>query len=319
MPRLALASKPAAIMLAYTSSTITWEEINCTSGNGRLVNSKWFVCDILEFIASVFTCRPQKLVGFEMKSFTFLSDRHILLAVLYPTSAKLLVLNFQEPSEEEIPLARCSCALEYPSMNYWTEALHIVIRSDPMPIFEPKSDSPVPFYHENCNQLFVVTMWVHDGHDVHTVVLFVPTSTILAALPAAGDDKTIAWRMWGPQGTRMLTGLPNSSVWVCYVYGSRFVVSRPLIADGSSIEVYDFNQLACRRAQQYQRPRSKAKFIRSTDRIASSSEFSVFSEDVFTSLSYRKQTIFMEHKSCGGKIEAVMCTEDNLVVVSVRV
>ena len=256
-----------------------------------------------------------------MRSFSFLSDSHILVAALYATSAKLLVLNFQEPSEEHNPLTRCSCALEYPTMSYWAELIHIAIRSDPMPSFDHKSDHhQVPFRLASGNQLFVVTMWILDGHAIHSVTLFVPTSTIMThiSVPLSNGDKSISWGMWGPKGTRMLTALPNSSVWVCYVYGSRFVLSRPLVTDGSCIEVYDFNQLACRRPRQHGQTRSRANFIQSTAKIARSNEFSVFTEHISTSLPYRKQTFFMEHEDCGGRIEAVMCTEDNLVVVTVR-
>jgi hypothetical protein len=258
----------------------------------------------------------------EMRAFTFLTESHVLVAVLTEMGAQLLIIDFKKASEETSPIERCDCAFNFPVINPWANLLHITIRSDPGPLWAPRSQQQVPFFHDTRNRLFVVTLWVFDGRVVQDIVLFIPSSTLLIHFNhvlAAGDVDLVPWKTWGPHGTRLIPSLSHSTVWVCYVYGTKFVVTRPARRGSRSLQVYDFNQLALRHSLQHRRKSHvKTEFVTGYKGLSSDVLCTIFADDVATSLPYRKQTMLLDNKMCGGDIEAAMCNEDNLVIVAVR-
>jgi len=273
-------------------------------------------CSQLEVVGSLFyglMFLNQRLSGDEMRSFSFLTESRVLLATIL--GPRLLVVDFNEPSDEESPMHRYICSFNFPNMNIWTSPLHITIRSDPAPSWTPNPQLQALFSHENNDRLFVVTLWTSDGLVVKNVVLFIPASTLLTHLShanAVGTDDLL-WEAWGPEGTRMLPSLNHSNVWVCYVYGSKFVVSRPPVQAGVyPVDVYDFHQLSFRRSFQQtveSSARTNTEFVAGGTRISNT-----FRKEIRTCLPYRKRTIYLNNRS---EIESVMCNEDNLIFVSV--
>ena len=99
------------------------------------------------------------------------------------------------------------CAFHYPAMSPQAMPLAISVRSCSSPLWSPHPDLQVPFHTARRNRLFVVTLRVAaGGYSSNTLVLFVPSSTILDILNSLPPDvlgKRFEWAEWGPSGTRM--------------------------------------------------------------------------------------------------------------------
>lgn len=163
-----------------------------------------------------------------------------------------------------------------------------------------------------------------------------PSTTFLACINGVNskdptDNKVdFDWDFWGPRGTRMLVpARPHSSVWVCYVYGSKYVVSDTGGSSSLSITIYDFNQLALTRGLSTEPHRqttaSSAKPLQHDVSLDQQTQYhifptlleggDIFEEDVQTFLPYRSRTMTLPFDyRC-----SVLCSEDSIIIVDVSV
>jgi hypothetical protein len=197
------------------------------------------------------------------------------------------------------------------------------IRFDPSPSWVPDTRLHVPFYNEFNSRLFVISYWAASNIRVQALDILVPSSTLLTQLNTinSGDKRTqFCWEEWGPDGTRMMDWLGHSYIWVCYVFGTKFVDSRS-DEEGTIIEVYDFNLSAFNWAfQNNPGPQEEIDFVCEETILDSQSigKFAYFDVDVRTTLPYVKRSYVLPNKGQNA-IDAVMCTEDNIILVGVRI
>jgi hypothetical protein len=213
------------------------------------------------------------------------------------------------------------CSFFCPSPGPWTVALDIMIQSDPAPSHMPDPALSVPFFTGR-NRIFVVTILMTNGHVIQTFVVFIPSSTLIQYIATLSYDERetcIPWEAWGPKGTRMVLLPGHSNIWVCYVYGMRFVAPHDVGETGSTtIHVYDFNPLPIKRAIAAGRESDEdTSYVIGPTSLDTSGKFG---DIVTTSLPYRMSRVSLETTNTpdGGKFRAVMCSEDNLIVVGVR-
>jgi hypothetical protein len=262
-----------------------------------------------------------------IRSFAYLTDRYIIVAthVSPPNELQpnLLVFDLTTGpfSRGELETSLYICSFLCPSPGPWTVALDIGIQSDPPPSYMPDLDLSVPFFTDRQNRLFVVTIKLTNGFFIETFVIFIPSSTLteyIATLSCHERRRCVPWEAWGPKGTRMMPSPGHSSVWVCYVYGMRFVASHGGRGTGTTIHVYDFNPLSIKRAVAAGRESNEnTTYITTTTSLDTSGKF----EDVVTtSLPFRVSRLSVETTAAvdGGNFGAVMCSEDNLIIVGVR-
>jgi len=266
--------------------------------------------------------------GLRIRSFTYLTDRHILVAAhvspsTYELQPNLLVFDltiepFTRAATDNSPYI---CSFFCPSPGPQTIALDIRIQSDPAPSHRPHLALSVPFFTGR-DRIFVVTILLTDGHVIRSFVIFIPSSTLTEYLATLSSEKrhTCApWEAWGPNGTRMIPSPGHSNIWVCYVYGMRFVAPHEVGATGSTtICVYDFNPLPIKRAVAAGRELDEgtSHFTDPTSLDTSG----MFKDVVTTSLPYRMSRLSIETDTPdGGKFGAIMCSEDNLIVVGTSV
>lgn len=246
--------------------------------------------------------------------------------------------------------------------------------------FENACSTPVPFSVAPYNRLFVITLAVFPSLEIarrprdeeyHSVAIFVPFSTFLpfispnsnrvpeVIVPDTGPTEpklrqpmrrnAVKWSDWIPNGTRMLILPSEEQVWVCNVFGSRYVYpleprneDRPTSA--RHFAVMDFNGTDIRKVQQQQQgpESSKSPQITSskdelkdcqtthtgtqivgsdfdealtevnTGSTIESDVYRIFTEDVTTNVPYRC-TVSKQAFNFDG----VMITEDNIVLVKV--
>jgi hypothetical protein len=195
------------------------------------------------------------LKGQTIGSFGFLDQEHVLIGVVQHPFPSLQVVNFMRASDVLVDIegAPFECALLWPPLQVWASALAISVRSDPSP--EWRSNHNVPFYTGRNDRLFAITLWVAEGANIHTLLLFVPFSTVRSRLRACTTPgHEFAWAEWGPQGSRMMKAPSGHSlVWVCYIFGQSFIAplytpeyDQPPIGP-KSVQIFDFNQLAIRK------------------------------------------------------------------------
>ncbi|THG94950.1 hypothetical protein EW026_g6612 [Hermanssonia centrifuga] len=276
--------------------------------------------------------------GKELASFSFLTDRQILLAYieiafdeLAPTFTEpyFMVVDFKAGSPESTHIRDLDfeAAFHYPPMMPSATPLAVSIRSDPAPSWKPNEDLKVPFHAARDERLFVITFWVAADVNISNLIMFIPSSTIVSRLRTLQTNekgRRFYWDEWGPTGTRLRFAPPgHSMVWVCYVLGMAFIApfrsSRALHPPRGPkmVQVFDFNQLAIKRAlsRKEEEPQSEVTHIITEESTVSLG--GVFVHDVHTSLPYRWRVktvpVHPEHT-----FDAVMLGEDAIVTVTSR-
>ena len=105
--------------------------------------------------------------------------------------------------------------------------------------------------------------------------------------------------------------IPQSDIWVCYVYGSKYVALRKE-EKHFSVDVYDFNQRALSRARQKHHDTDDEIYAIDPS-IFEESE--IFEEAIETSLPFRLRTLPLDLRSIAHV--GILCSEDNLIIVDV--
>lgn len=240
------------------------------------------------------------------------------------TQPCLYVLDMSHSSSEKIALTSdYFCAFAWPQFSDWTSLVAFSICSDPSPDWEPNPEAQLPFSFAHQHRLFIITSCVLTAYGRESSDLFVSADTLLShieALPTGTLQHDINWDEWGPTGTRLMPSPFSPSPWVCHVSGTKFAtfVTPRRRLDPDSLEVRDFNQLAMKRAAE------SSKNLVPQDEIAqhvydpSVIKAGVFMDDVRTSLPYRFTRRTLPCSSTQAFLTAVMCSEDNLILVDVR-
>lgn len=222
----------------------------------------------------------------------------------------------------------------------------------------------VPFSISPNNRLFVITIEVLPSHGSQIpsevedsentqvdVVIFIPFSTFLQHILSSQETEvlqtkghndvmnidrshvvlprskvSVGWESWLRDGACLLVLPTEEHVWICNVFGSRFVYPlEPFRPDepraGRHVVVFDFNAPAIRRSQAI-RPktgeddngRNPAIVDNITEPTTVPSTFGIFVHDVTTTLPYRRSIIRKKYV-----FEGLLLSEDNLILVDVSV
>ncbi|KAF8913013.1 hypothetical protein CPB84DRAFT_1760121 [Gymnopilus junonius] len=235
--------------------------------NGLVVNGEQF-----SLFQNVLLKLLQDIFSDDILSFSFLSDTWVLIC-------------------DPRPLERAGFITS------------IDIRCDPGPISQPEGSS-VPFSQDPAKFIIVVTFWLSVNCRPRSLIHFIPSAYLLFFVDKA--DNMHSWATWIPRKTRMLyTKQYPSDVWVCYVYGTKFVISERLPRGnfGYSARLFDFNQLALRRHRKSDSETAEAPVgFRTSNALP----------DVDASLPFRSQSIILDdaHDQC-----TVLCSEDHIIIV----
>jgi hypothetical protein len=251
------------------------------------------------------------LIGDEIHSFAFLSESLVIAAVVHDDDpAHLRVISFDDPNPRPVKIEDSPyiISLELPILGLDAHIAEIQLRCDPSPVWRPSG--PVPFSTCPENRVYTATFWVHTFESIHCCSLAIPRSTFLSHLKDI-PSKRLTWHIWGPDGSRLLY-LPrgHSNVWVCYVYGSRFFVPRHT-ASGVEIELYDFNQVAARKAitdQALGKDHAGIQVVSEPSLVGGN--FNMFLQPVETRLPYRRVK-----KLVGRSSSTVLLSEDGIIIV----
>ncbi|KAF9462092.1 hypothetical protein BDZ94DRAFT_1261927 [Collybia nuda] len=268
------------------------------------------------------------IVGDEIRSFTFLNDEFIILALLTGTDSYesdneavepvIAIVNFREEPKElrSVQGIKHIFFFRFPTLHAGIIPIRFEIRSDPSPGWTPNSNIRVPFFTAQYNRLYVVSLWLLVGSRMRCVMLFAPSATFLARIQKdMPEDRIYEWSAWGPRGTRiLLPRTPPSDIWVCYVNGSRYVTLRK-DKKQFALDVYNFNHRGVLRSLNLAGDTDiKSKCV--TDaRLPEGG--TIFQSTVETSLPYRIQTLLLGLKSIMNI--AVVCSEDNIIIVDTHV
>lgn len=241
----------------------------------------------------------------------------------------MVVLNYKTISSDvtHITNVQFELSLQYPTLQPWATALAISVRSDPSPVWRAPDALKVPFYTAENERLFVITLWVAEGANIYTLLLFVPFSTVTSRLNSSavhGRERQLPWAEWGPTGSRMLQAPPgHSMIWVCYVFGMAFVAPRRTSdilfhpVGPKAVQIFDFNQVALRR-ELSQHEDSEEDDTKVTQFVLDPTELKldqIFESTVSTHLPYRLRNIDVPiHPNHA--FSAVMLSEDSIVTVT---
>lgn len=257
-------------------------------------------------------------------SFGFVDQEHVLLGTIRGHKPLLQVINFKKSPNEVVSIeeADYACVFHCPPLRPEATTLAISVRSDPAPGWEPNPALQVPFYTAPKERLFAITIWISERAVVHTLLLFIPFSTItsrLVAPIAEGHGRDFGWDEWGPNGSRLMKAPGgHSMVWVCYISGTSWIgpqytpeYEEPPIGP-KAIQILDFNQLAIRR-DSTQGDHSDVTEVNLTETVLELDD--VFLHTVTTRLPYRKRTINVPRHQ-NSTYNAVMLNEDSIVTVT---
>lgn len=262
----------------------------------------------------------------DIRSFSFVTEDLLLVGVVAVESdempPRLDIISIDSFSENmvvaEYKDVSYICGLEYPKMKAYVQDM--MIRSEPTPGWSPSQTVQTPFFFARSDRIFTITLRVTpDSNSAEEcTVLIVPLSTIMAQVELSRGirKRTVPWTQWGPNGSYMLLRSP-SEVWVCYVYGMKFIQLLPW-KKGNPVRVYDFNRYAARRdVRNEQTTEPKLPWKRLGMPQSLNSRCSAFDEEVNTYLPGRVATVEVMPSDTSHDWEAAMIGEDNIVLVSV--
>ncbi|KAG2159693.1 uncharacterized protein EDB93DRAFT_1073686 [Suillus bovinus] len=258
----------------------------------------------------------------EIVTFAFLNSRFLLVGSAFGSGdidiqAQLYVFDMTKPSSKKFGRRTdYFCVFLWPEFDFWANPVDLSIRSDPSPTWQPNSKAQLPFSTAPGNRLFIITVSLMTNHRIIPYDTFVPADTLLSHIEALSTEvrcREIEWDEWGPTGTRLMRSSSlHDSVWVCYVFGTKFVsLTEPTLTSPQTLEIRDFNQLAIKRDAKVQDGISH--HVHDTTVVRK-----VFANEIHTSLPYRviKRTL-PPHSSLEPIFTAAMCSEDNLILVDV--
>ncbi|KAL0578615.1 Amino-acid acetyltransferase, mitochondrial [Marasmius crinis-equi] len=269
------------------------------------------------------------LTGDEIRSFSFLSERRILLAVISISHVQedfesgLLVVDFEAESSQRKAYNEVlhGCTLALPKLSRTTLPVRLSIRCDPSPTWTPSPDLRAPFHLARYNRVYAVSLSVQtdldeveeDEEDSHVVVFFVPQRTLMTkGVIADGVQHKVEWEDWGPNVKLILmsgNAIPTDQV---REYSSR--------TDGMfTVLLYDFNRRMRARDEAIAHncdlsnlgalPPDETFYVSAPTKIRK-----IFDEEVTTCMPYRVHTVSLPATDphC-----ALMCSEDAVIVVDV--
>jgi hypothetical protein len=249
-------------------------------------------------------------------SFTLLSDSWVILCIsaAYDCGTpSLLAVNFRKESNDRKDLGdieHCRIFL-YPEFAD-VYRLCMEIRADPGT--SSATNSRVPFALDTQTFILVVTLYVV-GMDSFSknFVHFIPSEFLLSVVEC-GDGQSadpLDWSSWGPLNTRLLvTPQEPSDIWVCYVYGNKFVISEEVGLHGYSGRLFDFSKRKLWNVDKADGPGAPATgtLIKAKDNL--------LVDDVDSHLPYWSRPFSLEDGHCHC---AVLCSEDNIILVDVSI
>lgn len=276
------------------------------------------------------------LTGDEMRSFSFLSEQHVVVALvsLSPAdefNASLLVVDYtlESSDKKEYDEVVYSYSLSLPRLSPSTLPIRFAIRCDPSPSWTPDPNLRVPFHLARSNRVYAVSLQVQtddiddeEEEGGHLLELFVPQSTFLGYMGVLGKaQRQIDWETWGPGGTRFMEfprGQVNSTTWVCCSYGSRYVVKEcsSRTNDTCMVLLYDFNKRARAEDTIPQTQDPSVLPVLPPDEsfhVTTPTEIKkIFATNVSTSMPYRVHSVALPAADAHCTL---MCSEDALIVV----
>ena len=185
---------------------------------------------------------------------TILSERHVLLGVIYQLSDRrkqpcLLVVDFiaEPPQQQGLDTLQNTLTFSFPVLAYDSVIQDVIVRSNPAATCTQDSESPFPFFAASYNRIYAVYFLM--DHQVDRALCFVGLeSALLSLIWSTGfpsGRRRFEWSAWGPDSTRLIRDLPFSRAWRWFTYGTRFIGTRSSPTH-PYVDVYDFNQLALR-------------------------------------------------------------------------
>ncbi|TFK42125.1 hypothetical protein BDQ12DRAFT_599035 [Crucibulum laeve] len=285
------------------------------------------------------------ILGDEVRSFQFLSDKHFIVCLtpMFEAVPTLAVFDIDSVSSERHTLdeIKSTFTLHYPGIRDEHMAFECQLRCDPAPSWRPSHDLKVPFSVDTENRIFIMSLWAHfQDTGMHCFISFIPRSTFercLSAVQNKQHEADFQWQDWSPNGSRMIrSGFQHSMVWVTYVYGSRFVIGPDIDLDpdnsdddddDESLEcgfLYDFNQLGLKRSLSKD-PEAHSRSSESengwTEYVIGEQEIEggqLFSDAIRTSLPYRLRR-FRIPQNLLRRPTVILCSEDNLIFLNVSI
>jgi hypothetical protein len=264
-------------------------------------------------------CTAQNMFGEEVGSFSILSYQYIAFTVTDVLGNPILfVVDLTKESSDcqAIYESNSGRLFRYPPLDDDAFIHSLQLRADPGPIC--RENGTVPFFQDSKNFLLVLDMWISVDDVEEHVMHFIPSQYLISLMKRSATENALV--SWISQGTRMYVTPQRevSHVWVCYVYGTRFVTGVQALPGraGLPVRLYDFNTLALRRDAQMS---SESEGPGSVRHLANHTHWrDPFCEEIETTLPYWENVACLE----GGKDYEqcrVMCSEDNIVIVDVRV
>ncbi|KAK0421934.1 hypothetical protein EV421DRAFT_1914740 [Armillaria borealis] len=278
----------------------------------------------VRFNANVAPTELVYLTGNEIRSFAFLTEKHVVIAVSTDTELRLLVVNFIAESSEQTRVTNVThcLALRLPNLSPSSVLLDFIIECDPSPTW-PNQDDSIPFHDE---VLYSVTLCTVAGK--YRITILIPRRTLLAQLRSfVTGAKEVEWSAWGPEGARVLFfRMLDSIAWA--TFGSRFVAFHYHLGE---IDVYDFNQMTLKRKLssgcplQYGNPNKLLRppvgqddpTLLVVDETVLPSDALIFQEEVRTSLPFCARAFPTYLRGTQDPYPfGLMCSQDNITIIS---
>ena len=239
----------------------------------------------------------------------------------------LTAINFSIGGPERRPFAAVKHRIIYPYPKFldlsFIERIDIHAEATPSSLCETFPSS-TPFIYNNDDFVLVVTIvfTAEELGDPLATIHFLSRNYLLelsaaVLLPAESTPHVCDWHIWGqgPGSRLILTANIPSDIWVCYVFGNKFVLPdsdpAPNSDAGISAYLFDFYKTASRIDAEDPINLPEKGVIGDQDSIND-----LFGEKLDTPMPYRSSEV---HFTDAHMHSNILCSQDNIILVDVSI
>jgi len=274
----------------------------------------------------------QNICGIDIMSATVISDDWVVLCIIITQiedeyEPALTAINFSIEGPERRPFSAVKHRIIYPYPKFldlsFIERIDIRAEATPSSLCDT-SPASTPFIYNNDDFVLVVTVIfaTEELADPLTTIHFLSRNYLLelsaaVLLPAESTPHVCDWHIWGqgPGSRLILTANVPSSIWVCYVFGNKFVLPDPDPAPntdaGISAYLFDFYKTASRIDAEDPINLPEKGVIGDQDSIND-----LFGEKLDTPMPYRSSEV---HFTDAHMHSNILCSQDNIILVDVSI
>ena len=179
------------------------------------------------------------MLSAHLRSFAFLGDKFILASTLEPPALLVYGLE-QRPADGTMQDNTHLLRFLFETPFKDNLALDILLTSDPSPGWSPSAGLQVPFHIADDKRIIAMNVQFLKNRRVFKCeTSLIPTKTLLERINSLliEGEHDVSWDLYGPLLSQIAPRHGRWDVWICFVFGMRYILPRVFVFEGKPIVI----------------------------------------------------------------------------------